>query len=107
MTASVNKTELAFKLPEMLSYHSTWDDADYAPVQPSRDRGFVRRAVSGLGHWVATHMERRRVMRELAELSDRDLADMGMTRYDIPRVFEPGFVSSFGERGSARSCCGG
>lgn len=106
MTASVNKNGLAFKLPEMLSYHSTWDDADYAPVQPSRHSGLLRRAVSGIGHWVVTRMERQRVMRELAELSDRDLADMGMTRYDIPRVFEAGFVSSFGERGTARSCCG-
>lgn len=99
MTASVNKSGLAFKLPEMLSYHSTWDDADYAPVQPSRHVGLLRRAVSSIGDWVATYTERRRVIRELADLSDRDLADMGMTRYDIPRVFEPGLVSSYGERG--------
>ncbi len=103
MTAPVTKSELAFKLPDMLSYHSTWDDADYLPVVAPERHGLLRRAAAGIGHFVARRMERLRVMHQLEELSDRDLADLGLTRYDIPRVFDPGFVSSFGERGACRS----
>lgn len=103
MTAPVNKSAFAFKLPEMLSYHSTWDDADYIPVVPPERHGLLHRAMTGIGHWVAKQQERLRVMRELEDLSDRDLADMGLTRHDIPRVFEPGFVSGFGDR---RACQG-
>jgi uncharacterized protein YjiS (DUF1127 family) len=102
MTAPVSKNALAFKLPDMLSYHSTWDDADYIPVLPPERHGLLHRASVAVGHWVSKRTERLRVMRELQDLSDRDLADMGLTRYDIPRVFEPGFVSSFGERKACR-----
>ena len=46
--------------------------------------------------------ERHRVMNELARLTDRDLADLGITRYDIPRVFDPAFGAEHADRASRR-----
>jgi uncharacterized protein YjiS (DUF1127 family) len=36
--------------------------------------------------------ERRRVFGELEAMSDRDLADLGISHYDIPRVLDPEFA---------------
>ena len=93
MNASINKNEFSFNLPEMLSYHSTWDDSDYAPVLPRRRQSWVARAASAPVRWAAAYAERRRVMGELMQMSDRELADLGLSRYDIHRVFDPQFAA--------------
>jgi len=93
MNASINKNEFSFNLPEMLSYHSTWEDADYEPVLPRRRQSWVARAAGLPLRWASAYAERRRVINELARMSDRDLADLGLSRYDIPRVFDPAFAA--------------
>jgi len=102
MTAHIKKNEFNFKLPEMLSYHSTWDDADYAPVLPPRREGWVARAAGTAKTWLTHMAERRRVMNELSALPDRDLADLGLTRYDIQRVFDKDFAAEHAARGAGR-----
>ena len=93
MTISINRHEFAFKLPEMLSYHSTWDDADYEPVLPRCRHSSLARLAAAPIRWVRGYAERRRVMTELAQMSDHELADLGLSRYDIPRVFDPEFAA--------------
>ena len=93
MNASINKNEFSFNLPEMLSYHSTWEDADYEPVLPRRRQSWVARLAGLPVRWASAYADRRRVMTELARMSDRDLADLGLSRYDIPRVFDPAFAA--------------
>lgn len=58
----------------------------------------LRRLAQGIGHAFAaigqalvTWPERRRTYEELRALTDRELADIGMTRGDIARVFDPEF----------------
>lgn len=92
MNAHSTKNEFRFKLPEMLSYHSTWDDADYEPVLPARRESWLVRAAVAVKDRLNRMMERQRVIRELEAMSDRDLADLGLSRYDIPRVFDPEFA---------------
>ncbi len=65
MNTSINKNEFAFKLPEMLSYHSTWDDADYEPVLPRRQAGWVSQLVAAPLRIVTRMAQRHRVMNEL------------------------------------------
>lgn len=101
MTA-INKNEFSFKLPEMLSYHSTWDDADYEPMVPRRPASWLSQVMAAPMRLVTKLTERHRVMNELAHLSDRDLADLGITRYDIPRVFDPAFAAEHADRASRR-----
>jgi uncharacterized protein YjiS (DUF1127 family) len=98
MNVSMNKTEFAFKLPEMLSYHSTWDDADYEPVQPHRQAGLLARTAGAVKRSIAAYMDRQRVINEMSRLSDRDLADLGLSRYDIKRVFDPVFAAEHAAR---------
>ena len=42
--------------------------------------------VSALGTFLAAQAEKRRVYHELSMLSDRDLADIGIAREDVPRI---------------------
>jgi uncharacterized protein YjiS (DUF1127 family) len=51
--------------------------------------GALRRAVS----WLVEMPRRRAVINELAALSDHELADIGLTRGDVPHVFKSGFVA--------------
>jgi len=56
---------------------------------------WLSRAVSGLAAValaVWTWPERRAAYERLRGYSDRQLADIGLTRGDLPRVFEPGFA---------------
>ncbi len=64
MTA-INKNEFSFKLPEMLSYHSTWDDADYEPMLPRRRASWPSQVTVAPMRLVTELAERHRVMNEL------------------------------------------
>ena len=55
----------------------------------------IRERDAKIGSWfrnifraIAEFPSRRRVMDELSSLSDRELADIGLSRADIPRVFD-------------------
>ena len=100
MTAQTSGQSLHFELPKMLSYHATWDDADYEPQRPARRRTVLARVVTFAGTRVAAfvgaHVQaaraRRLAVSEMAAMSDREFADMGITRCDAVRVLDPAFV---------------
>lgn len=80
----------SFKLPEMQSDHSTW--------WPGRRKSWLIRAAAHVKARLDVIKERRRVFRELEAMSDHNLADIGISRHDIPRVFDPKFAE---ERGNS------
>jgi uncharacterized protein YjiS (DUF1127 family) len=97
MTSQTSRHGLNFEPPKMLSYHSTWDDADYEPQFPQRRPGPFTRIVAALGARLQAARARRAEISQLAAMSDREVADMGITRCDVARVldrrarnFEPG-----------------
>ncbi len=45
--------------------------------------------------WLADQPRRRAVLNELRSLTDHELADIGLARADLHRVFDPEFVASF------------
>jgi uncharacterized protein YjiS (DUF1127 family) len=98
MAHSINKTAFEFKLPAMASYHSTWDDADYEPVLPHRAPRLLARAAGSVRRSVAGYLQRRRAMNELMKMSDHDLADIGISRHESPRVFDPAFSAELADR---------
>jgi uncharacterized protein YjiS (DUF1127 family) len=51
--------------------------------------GALRKLVSTASAWP----ERQRVLNELYAMDDRSLADIGISRSDIPSVFSRGFVN--------------
>ena len=102
MSAPIAKTELSFKLPESLSYHTTWDDADCEPVLPARRRGLLARLAGAVVARYAAWNARRLALEELTGMTDRELADIGLSRADIPRVSEQDFADEHAARGVAR-----
>ena len=82
MNAHVYKEELALLPTNRISYPEHYADAAHSrAIKP----GLVARFRA----WAA----RRAAIAELASLSDRELADIGIARRDVPRVFEPGYVA--------------
>lgn len=65
-----------------------------AAVRPDGDvTGLGRRARSALAR-VRETLHRRAVLRELNGMSERELSDIGLSRDELHRVFEPGFEPS-------------
>ena len=98
MSAPLAKSDFVFKLSASQSYIGS--DYDPAPLsgtgaQPA-PRGLVRVLADGLAsvtskvrNWVS----RQATLSEMDTMSDRELADIGLTRGDVPRVFDADFVS--------------
>ena len=92
MTAHTSRHHLNLEPPKMLSYHATWDDADYEPQVPLRRRGPVTRLVAALIARLKVVSSQRAASSEMAAMSDREFADMGITRCDVTRVLDAEFV---------------
>ena len=52
---------------------------------------FLRRAIVAVGQAVFSWPQRRATYQRLHDLSDRELSDIGLTRGEISRVFDPDF----------------
>jgi len=100
MTAQTSRQSLHFERSKMLSYHATWDDADYEPQLPAPRRSVPARLLilagtrlaAFVGAGVQAAQARRMAVSEMAAMSDRDFADIGITRCDTARVLDPAFV---------------
>ena len=91
MSAPIRRDQLAFELPQ-LSY------VDVSLEEPNLHEPTYHKPRHGLGAWIAHRVaalvEWNRRQRDLAELrmmTDHELADIGLNRCDLPRVFSPGF----------------
>ncbi len=71
--------------------------------RPRRRRGTFSRLLRGLADWVAAIRERQAVLDQLSAMSDRDLADIGLSRGQIHAVFDPEFLQ---ERDAAYPAAG-
>jgi len=97
MNATFAKNQMSHLIPAGLSYRGTDEDA----MQTGREargtagRGIARKIADALAYLVA--MPRRRaVLDELSMLTDRELADIGVARSELTRVFDPAFVNERG-----------
>ena len=72
------------------------------PDEASRG-SVLSRLLHGLAAWVAAWREHRAVRDQLSAMSDRDLADIGLTRALIHSAFDPAFAREAGIPRSAAS----
>ncbi|MDQ1079908.1 DUF1127 domain-containing protein [Pseudoroseomonas cervicalis] len=93
MDARITKPEFDSAIP---SAAQTLDAARTVALEAMRARDeaigqWIRKAVTSAFRAIIDYPRRRRVYDELAMLTDRELADIGLSRTDIPRVFEGDF----------------
>jgi uncharacterized protein YjiS (DUF1127 family) len=85
MSVPTAKSQFAFELPNLSYVDASLEEANLRlAAPPSKPRG--------LGAWIAafrTWRENRTARAELQMLSDRELADIGLNRSDVDRVFDP------------------
>ena len=94
MNIRIAKEEIALLMPSSLSHYADEPRFD----APARQNGLVAAFASAI-RWLADLPRRNAVLAELSELSDHELADIGLTRSELGRVFDPEFVAQRG-RGS-------
>jgi uncharacterized protein YjiS (DUF1127 family) len=100
MTNRIAKDEMALLMPNSLGHYFQDDASDMPPAdeQPSL---FAR--IAGFARWVAALPQRQAVLAELNALSDHELADIGLSRSDLPMVFDADFAAQrTNERVAAR-----
>lgn len=96
MSTRIALDEMAKMMPNSIGHYFT-DDAIAAPAARP---GLIARIASAL-RYVAETPRRRRVMNELYSLSAHELADIGLTRAEVPLVFDADFAASrIGANGS-------
>jgi len=83
MTAPINNSQLRMITAETMSFRAPL----LMPERPSLLAQF-RAAIDSL----LARIQRHSVISELNTLSDRELADIGLNRNDLGRVFDPRFI---------------
>ncbi len=96
MNATFAKNQMSHLSPTGLGYGG----ADADAVEHAGGRGIGRRIADALAYLVALP-RRRAVLDELSSLSDRELADIGVARSELKRVFDPAFGRDQTLRGGA------
>lgn len=92
MNAPLTREQLARLSSDTLAYHGQYvEGLGDAIGQPERDSAFSR-WIHKLAARFSAYSERRTTLNELAQLSDRDLSDIGLSRADLRRVFDPAFT---------------
>jgi uncharacterized protein YjiS (DUF1127 family) len=91
MSAPTANDPFSFSLGQLSYIGPSYEDEStvYIPATASQRLGWARRLLAKLAEW----RHRRAVMQEMAMMTDRELSDIGLTRSDITRVFDPAFAS--------------
>ena len=103
MSAYTADSKFAFQLPSLSYIDAKWEEPSLrTPVAPARvvRKGGVAAWLSRqVGAFIAWRRDSQAAS-ELASMSDRELMDIGLTRTDAARVFEPKFNADLRDRGT-------
>lgn len=97
MSAPIAKSQFAFELPNLTYIDASREEPNLRVVaRPGKPHG--------LSAWIAAFRawrERHAAMNELEMMSDRELADIGLNRADVHRVFDDAYNEDLRDRAAA------
>jgi uncharacterized protein YjiS (DUF1127 family) len=83
MSAPIAKSQFTFELPNLTYIDTSLEEANFrTPALPSKPRG-----LSALIATFRAWREKQAAIKELEMMSDRELADIGLNRADVPYMF--------------------
>jgi uncharacterized protein YjiS (DUF1127 family) len=89
MSTRIALEEMAKMMPNSIGHYFTDDAIETPAARP----GLFARIIGAL-RYIAETPYRRRVLNELYSLSAHELADIGLTRAEVPMVFDTDFAAS-------------
>lgn len=89
MSAQVSKESIALMMPNRLGHY--FRDEPQFMTRPEVPRIDIFGALWALVMWVVEMPRRRAVLDELNALSEHELTDIGLSRSEVTRVFDPSF----------------
>jgi uncharacterized protein YjiS (DUF1127 family) len=97
MSSLTTKSQFAFELPNLTYIDASLEEANFvARGTPSKPQG--------LSAWIAAFRawrEKQAAINELDMMSDRELADIGLNRSDVHRVFDQAYNRDLRDRALA------
>lgn len=90
MNAPVTQDQFQFSLGNLSYIGPSYEEPQTARVNSPRGetKSWFGRLVSALAEW----RQHQVVLQEMQTMSDRELSDIGLSRSDVSRVFDPSFA---------------
>ena len=104
MNAPLAKEQIALLMSDSLTYRSPVVEGTDGTITDARPA--TRNLAQRIGSFVSGLLaipRRRAVLDELSSLSDRELADIGLNRSELSRVFDPQFAEARSRKPATRS----
>jgi uncharacterized protein YjiS (DUF1127 family) len=103
MSIQTANSQFSFQLPSLSYIDAKWEEPNLRVTDPEQQRsrrlGLADR-LSGLVTAFTTWRRNSIAANELAAMSDYELADIGLNRSDLSRVFDPRFNLDLRDRGN-------
>jgi uncharacterized protein YjiS (DUF1127 family) len=102
MSAHTADSQLSFRLPSLSYIDAKWEEPDLNAPKAASASVRATGIAAWLAHQVAALVSWRRnseAAHELVLMSDFELADIGLSRSDLSRVFQPEFSQDLNQRG--------
>lgn len=104
MSAHTADSQFSFQLPSLSYIDADWEEPSlrvpagaHQSVRETDVAAWLSQQVAAVVSWYRNQ----EAAAELAAMSDYELADIGLTRSDLSRVFTAGFNQDLYQRGSA------
>jgi len=98
MSAPIAKSQMAFELPKLSYIDTSWEEPAVNPAADTVRAGGIVAWIAARASDVRTWRAKSQSRAELAQLTDRELADVGLNRGDLDRMFDDRFNWDLRER---------